>query len=62
MEHVQLTLAADDDHELALEKCECGQYSLSIGSVTVHLEEETTRALARGGRCKTSSRSPSTKP
>jgi hypothetical protein len=47
MEHVQLTLASDEHHDLALEKCDCGQYSLSIGSVTVHMEEETARALAR---------------
>jgi hypothetical protein len=47
MEHIKTTLAEDDLHDLALERCECGQFSLSVGPVTIQLEEETVLALAR---------------
>jgi len=47
MEHNKTTLAEDELHDLALERCECGQFSLSVGPVTIQLEEETVVALAR---------------
>jgi hypothetical protein len=42
-----MTLAADEMHEVALERCDCGQYSLSVGPVTVQLEEHVVMALQR---------------
>lgn len=47
MDHVKTTLAVDDDHEIALERCDCGQYSLSLGPVTVQLDEDVVRALTK---------------
>lgn len=47
MNHQRTTLVSDDEHDLALERCECGQYALSVGPVTLQLEEVTLEALAR---------------
>jgi len=47
VDHIKTTVAVDDAHEIALERCDCGQYSLSVGPVTVQLDEEVVEALAR---------------
>ncbi|MEW5854694.1 MAG: hypothetical protein AB2A00_38315 [Myxococcota bacterium] len=47
MEHNRVCLASDEVQDVALERCECGQYSLSIGAVTIQMEEEQLQALTR---------------
>ena len=47
MEHIKTTIAEDELHEIALEQCDCGQFSLSVGPVTIQLEEDTVLALTR---------------
>lgn len=47
MDHIKTTLASDDEHDLALERCDCGQYALSMGPMTIQLDEDVMLALRR---------------
>lgn len=47
MGHQKKTLATDDEQDIVLERCDCSQYSLSIGPVTVQMEEDAVIALTR---------------
>ncbi len=45
--HNKTLVAEDEDQDLAVEHCSCGQYALSVGAVTIQVEGETLVALTR---------------
>ena len=45
MDHDKRLVAENDLHDLALERCDCGRFALSLGPVTVQLEADALVAL-----------------